>query len=164
MRVKSTNSYDQIKAAGAVNLGTGNNLVISNTWIGPASNSFVLVNNASNTPAIGTFNLTQNRLLSGGTQFQVSYTNTPASNTVVLTQLYNTGASKLNSLAKQNDGTWYLAGNGIPGVTYSLQTCTNLTTGPWTTLTSLTPGILGTLSYLDPVTNAPVRFYRVSWP
>jgi len=54
---------------------------------------------------------------------------------------------------------------GIPGRTYSIQSTTNLTTAAWQTLGTATANAAGQFQYTDsPGTNAPVHFYRSTYP
>ena len=60
-------------------------------------------------------------------------------------------------------GQFRLQGTGIPGLTYTLQTSTNLV--DWVNHTNLVPGPDGLIDYSDqPDPAAPACFYRLRWP
>ena len=74
-----------------------------------------------------------------------------------------------------NPGSWSALQLGVPGPTtntltylglpssqYVVQYATNLTTGPWFTLATNTPGAYGVGSVQDPTATGPQRFYRLS--
>jgi hypothetical protein len=77
----------------------------------------------------------------------------------------NTPAQNIGSIVNLGSNSSRISFNAIPGRTYPIQYATNLVTPAWLPLGMAAADAFGKSSYTDsPATNAPPRFYRLTFP
>ena len=85
-----------------------------------------------------------------------SASSAPASLTVI--------SPTISQAAIQADGHFRFVANGIPGTTCTVRASASVL-GPWTTLTNITVGATGLISFEDPTTPPPTtQFYQTLFP
>ncbi len=102
---------------------------------------------------------------SAGRSMQITYAGGANGREIVLMDLTAIPPSTLTGIQSLPNGTFQIAGNGTPGVTYEVQANTNLNTASWITIGTVTGNFNGELTFTDPgQTRFPMRFYRFLLP
>jgi hypothetical protein len=96
-------------------------------------------------------------------ELQVVAPDGSGTNTYSVAVTRSIASAVITQIMPQADRTCLLHFNGAPGVIYTIQVSTNLTS--WKPLANITAGTSGTFSYLDlAATNSLDRFYRLLCP
>ena len=140
-------------------------LAVYPTVVPASGDSWVIVDNMSTEPVMGTFNgLPEGAYVVGsGLVFQISYMG-GTGNDVSLRRV-PAPASTLEMPYFTSSGGLLLRGQGVPGGTYEVQASTNLLPGSWVFLQNLVASPSG-IFYIQDVnaSDYPHRFYRVRSP
>ena len=157
--------YDQLQVNGTVLL-MGGTLQVAMNFSGAISNQYVIIGNDGADAVSGTFTgLPEGAMLTNnGVAFQITYHGGDG-NDVVLTQKSVVTGPAITS-GKIVGGKFQLNATGQPGLTYTVEATSNLTSPvSWTAIgTALADGT-GLIQFVDADSNLyPVRFYRLRFP
>jgi autotransporter-associated beta strand protein len=163
----ASGNYDRLSVAGSVVLS---NATFHLTQSAPAHSNdvFTIIKNGGGSSVKGIFaGFPEGTVFNLGAnlKFKITYQGGAYSNDVVLTQLSESPALKIDSISKLGNGQMQLLGTGSSGVGYIVLANTDLGTTNWVNIGTANADPNGAITFVDP--NAPnfqQRFYRLMAP